>query len=143
MARKKNRELATSENEGTASSEGMYVVYCKLPCGYSFPMPDGRKIFLNGSNHKEDIPNGRSLAIVGYGRTEVAIEDWEWISNRYSALRVFSEDNPIIFVAEDRSSGDEMAREVGPSVKSGMEQRTPREIIKQAERQANNPQPQE
>ena len=128
------------------TSEGMYVIYCKLPCGYSFPMPDGRKVVLNGSNHHEKNPdgtNGRPLTIVGYGRTEVAIADWEWIAEKYAALKVFSEDNPIIFAAEDTESGDAMAREVGPSVKNGMEQRAPKEIIKQAERQANNPQPKE
>ena len=131
MAAKKNK---------TVTPEGMYIIYCKLPCGYSFPMPDGRKVVLNGSNHKD---GETSLTIVGYGRTEVAIEDWEWIAEKYAALKVFNEDNPIIFAAEDTESGDAMAREVGPSVHNGMEQRAPKEIIKQAERQANNPQPKE
>lgn len=132
MAKKKNEET---------TPDGVYVVYCKLPCGYSFPMPDGRKVVLNGSNHKN--ADDQPLTIVGYGRTEVAVADWEWIAGTYAALKVFDENNPIIFAAEDKASGDAMAKEVGPSVKNGMEQRAPKEIIKQAERQANNPQPKE
>lgn len=133
--------MAKKKAEETASSEGVYVIYCKLPCGYSFPMPGGRKVVLNGSNHKND--DGQSLTISGYGRTEVAASDWEQIMEVYSALKVFDENNPIIFAAEDKKAGDDIAREFGPSVKNGMEQRAPKEIIKQAEKQANNPQPKE
>lgn len=134
MAKRKNEEEV---------ADGKYVVYCKLPCGYSFPLPGGRTLALNGSNQKS--ADGIVISIVGYGRTEVAIEDWEYVMEIYgNALpKLFGEDNPIIFAAENRKDGDEIARDVGPSVVNGMEQRAPKDIIKQAERQANNPQSEE
>lgn len=129
MAKKKN-------NNEEIDNSSTYIVYCKLPCGYSVPLPDGRKLILNGSNHKND--DGATLTIVGYGRTEVAIADWDYVMKVYGSMRLFSEDNPVIFAAESKKEGDEIARDVGPHVKSGMEQRAPRDIIKKAERQANN-----
>ncbi len=134
MAVKKTAKTASVKNEG------VYVIYCKLPCGMSFPLPSGKKVVLNGSNHKD---GDHSLTILGYGRTEVAIDDWDWIMSVYGSLKIFNESNPVVFAAEDVISGDSAAREFGVSVKTGLEQRSPKEIIKTAEKQAGNKQVEE
>lgn len=137
MAKKKEDKAEATPT----STSNFYVVYCKLPNGFSFPLPGNRKLILNGSNQRSQ--EGSTLTIVGYGRTKVPIADWEYVFSVYSGLKVFDENNPIIFAAENAEEGDDMAREFGPTTKHGMEQRDPKHIVQTAEREAGNPQPKE
>ena len=59
-------------------------VYCKLPHGIRYPMPDGREVRLVGMYGDERSPlqvagmPGRD-AVAGHGVTLVKAEDWEHI----------------------------------------------------------------
>lgn len=89
-------------------------VYCKLPHGIRYTMPDGREVRLIGMYGDErselqvtDMP-GR-YAVMGFGVTTVDADDWEQIVKDHgkSAAHV----NGFIFAAKDDKSGESQARE--------------------------------
>ncbi|AVA33009.1 hypothetical protein [Cupriavidus metallidurans] len=89
-------------------------VYCKLPHGIRYTLPDGREVRLVGMYGDErsdlqvtDMP-GRH-AVMGHGVTTVEADDWEQIVKDHgkSAAHV----NGFIFAAKDDKSGDAQARE--------------------------------
>jgi hypothetical protein len=89
-------------------------VYCKLPHGIRYNMPDGRTVRLIGMYGDErsdlqvtDMP-GR-YAVMGHGVSTVDAEDWAWIVEKHgkSAAHV----NGFIFAAKDERSGESEARE--------------------------------
>lgn len=98
-------------------------VYCKLPHGIRYPMPDGRVVRLVGMYGDErsdlqvtDMP-GRH-AVMGFGVTPVDADDWEQIVKDHgkSAAHV----NGFIFAAKDEKSGESQAREA-ENEKTGFE----------------------
>ena len=98
-------------------------VYCKLPNGIRYVMPDGREVRLVGMYGDErselqvtDMP-GRH-AVMGFGVTTVDGDDWEQIVKDHgkSAAHV----NEFIFAAKDDKSGEAQARE-GEDEKTGFE----------------------
>lgn len=114
--------------------ENVVLVYCMLPSGMSFPTPFGL-VTLNGSNVAQ--------LVGGYGKTHVPKKAWEYVKSVYKSMKVFDENNPVIFEAESAEDGDEAAQDQGESVSTGLEQKAPNEIVKKAEAQAGNKQPKE
>lgn len=98
-------------------------VYCKLPHGIRYTMPDGREVRLVGMYGDErsslqvaGMP-GRD-AVAGFGVTPVDAEDWAQIVKDHgkSAAHV----NEFIFAAKDDKSGEAQATDL-ESAKTGFE----------------------
>ncbi|MCA7902864.1 hypothetical protein LGM39_26185 [Burkholderia cepacia] len=89
-------------------------VYCKLPNGMQYILPDGRRVRLIGMYGDERSPlqvsglPGRD-SFMGFGVTTVDADDWEQIVKDHgkSAAHV----NGLIFSAKDERSGGSEARE--------------------------------
>lgn len=89
-------------------------VYCKLPHGIRYPMPDGRQVRLIGMYGDErselqvtDLPGRGSVA--GFGVSTVDADDWEQIVKDHgkSAAHI----NGFVFAAKDEKSGAAEASE--------------------------------
>lgn len=89
-------------------------VYCKLPNGIRYDLPDGRRVRLVGMYGDERSPlqvsglQGRD-AILGFGVTMVEAEDWEQIVKDHGKSDAHV--NGLIFAAKDDKSGISEARE--------------------------------
>lgn len=103
----------TNESKQAAPAKPVRV-FCKLPHGIRYVMPDGREVRLVGMYGDErsdlqvtDMP-GRH-AVMGFGVTLVNAEDWEQIVKDHgkSAAHV----NGFIFASKDEKSGESEARE--------------------------------
>jgi hypothetical protein len=89
-------------------------VYCKLPHGIRYTMPDGREVRLVGMYGDErsdlqvtDMP-GRH-AVMGHGVTPVDAEDWEQIVKDHG--KSLAHKNGFVFAAKDDKSGEAQAKE--------------------------------
>lgn len=89
-------------------------IYCKLPHGIRYVMPDGREVRLIGMYGDQrsdlqvtDMP-GRH-AVMGHGVTPVDAEDWDWIVKNHGDS--LAHKNGFIFAAKDEKSGEAQARE--------------------------------
>ena len=98
-------------------------VYCKLPHGIRYTMPDGREVRLVGMYGDErsslqvaGMPGHDAVA--GFGVTPVDAEDWAQIVKDHgkSAAHV----NEFIFAAKDDKSGEAQATDL-ESAKTGFE----------------------
>ena len=97
-------------------------MYCKIPAGMTFPMPDGRKIKLSGVPLAQLMDSqGRPLPGSGYGKTTVAADDWLYIRKTWGKLPAFREANPAIFARAMGKGGDDQAVEQS-GVTTGFEQ---------------------
>ncbi|SKC78333.1 hypothetical protein SAMN05445504_2379 [Burkholderia sp. CF099] len=89
-------------------------VYCKLPHGIRYTMPDGREVRLVGALGDERSPlqvagmPGRD-SIAGHGVTSVEAEDWEQIVKDHG--KSLAHVKGFIFAAKDDKSGQAEARE--------------------------------
>ncbi|KVN25628.1 hypothetical protein WJ63_15980 [Burkholderia pyrrocinia] len=89
-------------------------VYCKLPHGIQYALPDGRRVRLQGFYGDERSPlqvsglPGRDT-FLGFGQTFVDVEDWEWIVKHHGDS--LAHKNGHIFAAADEKSGQSEARE--------------------------------
>ena len=70
---------------------GYMQVRCKLPHGMDITMPDGRMVSIAGGN--------QFGAAMGFGKTLVREDDWEWIYQTYKGQAMFK--NGYIFAAKD------------------------------------------
>lgn len=102
------------------TAPGLVTVYCALPSGISFRLPDGRELTFNGVNS----PRGTRVLTAGhYGITPgVDGEDWAWIAKTYAEAAYFTAQPPLIHAEADPRDGDARAREVSGDAKTGMEQ---------------------
>ena len=99
-----------------------YDVFCKIPAGMSFPMPDGRRIKLAGVPLSRLMDSqGMALPESGYGKTRLAKEDWEYIRKTWKGHPAFRPGNPVIFARAAGKAGDDQAAEQA-EVKTGLEQ---------------------
>ena len=106
---------------GTENVEA-FDVYCKIPAGMTFPLPDGRKIKLSGVPLAQLMDSqGRPLPGSGYGKTTVAAADWLYIRKTWGKLPAFREANPAIFARAMGKGGDDQAMEQA-GVTTGFEQ---------------------
>lgn len=106
---------------GTENVEA-FDVYCKIPAGITFPMPDGRKIKLSGVPLAQLMDSqGRPLPGSGYGKTTVAADDWLYIRKTWGSLPAFRSVNPVIFARAVGKGGDDQAKDLA-GVTSGFEQ---------------------
>lgn len=106
--------MAETANETKVATKSVKV-FCKLPHGIRYPMPDGRTVRLVGMYGDErsdlqvtDMP-GRH-AVMGHGVTIVASEDWDWITKSHGES--LAHKNGFIFAAKDDRSGESQAREM-------------------------------
>lgn len=89
-------------------------VFCKLPHGIRYMLPDGRVVRLVGALGDERSPlqvagmPGRD-SVAGFGVTTVSADDWEQITKDHgkSAAHV----NGLVFAAKDDKSGASQARD--------------------------------
>lgn len=106
---------------GTKNMEA-FDVYCKIPAGMTFPLPDGRKIKLAGLPLARIMDSaGFPLPGSGYGKTTVAADDWLYIRKTWGSLPAFKASNPVIFARAVGTAGDDQALEQA-SVTTGFEQ---------------------
>lgn len=98
-------------------------VFCKLPHGIRYVMPDGREVRLVGMYGDERSPlqvvgmPGRD-AIAGHGVTLVDAEDWDQIVKDHGKSAAHK--NGFVFAAKDDKSGEAQAKE-GATEKTGFE----------------------
>lgn len=89
-------------------------VYCKLPHGIVYNLPDGRSVRLIGmyGDERSDLQvagmPGRD-SIAGHGVTQVDADDWEQIVKDHGASAAHK--NGFVFAAKDDKSGEAQARE--------------------------------
>lgn len=89
-------------------------VYCKLPNGIQYALPDGRRVRLQGFYGDQRSPlqvsglPGRDT-FLGFGQTMVDAEDWDWIVKTHGDS--LAHKNGHIFAAADEKSGQSEARE--------------------------------
>lgn len=97
------------------------TVYCALPNGISFPLPDGRQLLCNGVNTPRDA--APVLTAGRYGLTPgVPAEDWKWVRKTYGQAAYFTAQPPLLHAEADPREGDAKAREASGDVVTGMEQ---------------------
>jgi hypothetical protein len=98
-------------------------VYCKLPSGIQYDLPDGRRIRFVGMYGDVRSPlqvsgmPGRD-SVMGFGVTMVDSDDWEQIVKDHG--KSLAHVNALIFAAKDDKSGTSEAREK-EGEKSGFE----------------------
>lgn len=118
-------ETATSVEVGAVSAKAAthVVVYCNLPSGLSFRLPDGRKLTFQGYPVSRLVgADGQALPAGKFGKTRnVRIEDWEYIARTYAGCGYFQRTNPLLFAHPSEAEGDVIARELGET-RSGLEQ---------------------
>jgi hypothetical protein len=98
-------------------------VYCKLPHGIQYLLPNGKRVRLKGFYGDErsalqvsGLP-GRDT-FFGFGTTLVDAEDWEQIVKDHG--KSVAHKNGLIFTAKDERSGQSQARE-HETEKTGLE----------------------
>jgi len=105
-----------------SKNDNNYEVFCKIPAGMTFPMPDGRRIKLSGVPVSRLMDSGGNpLPGSGYGVTRVAADDWDYIKTTWKSHPSFRSDNPIIFARPLGEGGEEQAAEQA-EVTTGFEQ---------------------
>ncbi|GMG89661.1 hypothetical protein Cmtc_08810 [Cupriavidus sp. TKC] len=98
-------------------------VFCKLPHGIRYTLPDGREVRLVGMYGDERSAlqvagmAGRD-SVAGFGVTLVNAEDWEQIVKDHGKSAAHL--NEFIFAAKDDRSGQAQATELEPE-KTGFE----------------------
>ena len=97
-------------SEAAATPAGYMQVRCKLPHGMDITMPDGRMVSIAGGNHPD--------AVMGFGKTLVREDDWEWIYETYKGQAMFK--NGYIFAAKDAAGAFSQALDM-EKVKTGQE----------------------
>jgi hypothetical protein len=89
-------------------------VYCKLPNGIQYPLPDGRRVRLVGMYGDQRSPLQVSglpglQSVMGFGVSMVDAEDWEQIVKDHG--KSLAHTNGLIFAAKDDRSGAAQARD--------------------------------
>ena len=82
----------TAPVSGSGTTSATVTVYCNMPNGISFRVPDGRKLTFAG-----------------------------WIQKTYGKAPYFDAQNPLLFAAASEREGDAIARDFA-STRHGMEQ---------------------
>lgn len=120
-AGEKDTTAAPSTTAGSASPT--VLVYCNLPQGLKFKLPDGRAVIFKGYPVSRLVgPDGQALPAGRYGKTrDVKREDWEWIFKTYRDAPYFSASSPLVFAAVTEAEGDAIARDFS-STRHGREQ---------------------
>lgn len=113
--------------QGATANDGYYIICCKLPNGYTFTGSPWGDIPLQGSRHS---------IVAGFGMTRVPIYMWEWIVETHSKDSLVLK-NEFIFAAANEHDANILAKD-RRSLRSGMEQKHPEKIIKDAEKVAGN-----
>lgn len=103
------------------------TVFCNMPSGISFRMPDGRKVVFKGYPVSRLVgPEGEALPAGKYGTTRnVLVGDWDYIRAHYSQCSYFDPENPLLFAADagakGAAEGEAAARDLH-TTRHGMEQ---------------------
>lgn len=118
---KSRNKQAVRNPPAPVAAPGIVTVYCALPNGIAFRLPDGRELSFNGANTPRHM--ARVLTAGRYGLTTgVAGDDWEWIKKHYGEAAYFTAVPPLLFAEAAPRNGDDHAREVSDDVTTGMEQ---------------------
>jgi len=123
----RRRDTAPDAGESRGSASAFVVVYCNLPQGLAFTMPDGRMVTFAGYPVSRLVgPDGDALPAGKFGKTRnVARDDWDWIYSTYRDAPYLDPRNPLLFAANSESEGDAVARDL-KSTRHGREQIDPR-----------------
>lgn len=99
------------------------AVFCNMPNGISFRLPDGRKLTFKGYPVSRLVgPDGEALPAGRFGVTpNVLAEDWAYIQARYGQCSYFDPANPLLFAAASVAEGQAIARDLR-STRHGLEQ---------------------
>lgn len=119
-------DLQQQPSAGPDIHQNVYIICCKLPNGFIFKSTPWGDVPLQGAKH---------AIIAGHGMTRVPVEIWNWIYATYAEADVIK--NGIIFAAATVEDATALSKE-RVSNKTGMEQKSPKAIIKDAEKKAGN-----
>lgn len=116
-------EAKAAPVSGAGKASATVTVYCNMPNGLAFRMPDGRKLTFAGYPVSRLVgAEGEALPAGKFGKTrDVARKDWEWIEKTYGKVPYFDAENPLLFAAASEREGDVAARDLA-STRHGMEQ---------------------
>lgn len=109
----------------TFETADVYEVFCKIPAGMTFALPDGRKIKVEGAPVSSIMDSaGRRIPGSGYAKTPLAAGDWEYIKKTWGGMKCFNGPSPAIYARPFGKGGEAQARELAEA-KSGFEQVDP------------------
>lgn len=80
---------------------GFVTVACKLPQGLDIPLPDGRRVKLNG--------RASAFNVADHGMTQVSEADWAGVLTLYSQAKWLTSE--AVFALKDPSSAADKATE--------------------------------
>lgn len=102
--------VVNSEPTSAPSAADTVVVALNRASGIVFPMPDGRRVTINGNAaHLRGREKG-ILPIGAFGLTTVDRSDWEYIKKTYGpSMKLF--ESGLIFAAERKADAVDMAEE--------------------------------
>ncbi len=129
-----NDPMPEVSKETNVSTNKTIYVYCKLPHGVQFRLPNGSIVALAGSGHKLRGLDKGVLPVGAYGMTAVNQEDWEYISKQHANLKAFKLGH--IFAEVTKTEGLAKAKDL-KEVKTGLE---PVDLKKNNQRGVNSKQ---
>lgn len=102
--------VVNSEPTPAPSAADTVVVALNRASGIVFPMPDGRRVTINGNAaHLRGKEKGK-LPVGAYGLTTIARADWEYIKKTYGpSMKLF--ESGLIFAADRKADAVDMADE--------------------------------
>lgn len=102
--------VVNSEPTPAPSAADTVVVALNRASGIVFPMPDGRRVTINGNaTHLRGKEKGK-LPMGAYGLTTIARADWEYIKKTYGpSMKLF--ESGLIFAADRKADAVDMADE--------------------------------
>lgn len=105
-----NDSLEQAQKAAPAGAVDTVVVALNRASGIVFPMPDGRRVIINGNAaHLRGKEKG-ILPVGGYGLTTIARADWEFIEKTYGpSMKIF--ESGLIFAADRKANAVDMADE--------------------------------
>jgi hypothetical protein len=107
-----DQTLATDTPDPSGVLQDSNLVYVALnhPQGILFSLPDKRAVLIEGNaTHLRGLEKG-VLPVGGYGLTEVAADDWDYIKKTYGQMRIFQ--TGLIFAQNRRDLAMDQAGEM-------------------------------
>lgn len=102
--------VVNSEPTPAPSAADTVVVALNRASGIVFPMPDGRRVTINGNAIHLRGKEKSILPVGGYGLTTIARADWEFIEKTYGpSMKIF--ESGLIFAADRKADAVDMADE--------------------------------
>lgn len=101
--------MAKSSKRQPVETATTVAVALNRQTGIAFPMPDGRKVVINGNAaHLRGREKG-ILPVGAFGITVIQKDDWDYIEKKYGGMDIFK--NGLLFAADKKSRAQDEATE--------------------------------